>query len=145
MRFSVVDSGVGIEPGVIHRLFLPFEQADSSTTCEYGSTGLGLAITQRLAQLMGGEAGATSTIGVGSVFWFTAQLQRGQGARTVVSLAGISSAEALLRERHRGTGVLLVEDNESAAGMNDFIAKPLDVTLLYAALLTWLGSSSVSA
>jgi len=80
VRFEVSDTGVGVPPDVLPRLFSAFEQADSSLTRRYGGSGLGLAITRRLAELMDGEVGADSTPGVGSTFWFTAHLQRGHGA-----------------------------------------------------------------
>ena len=106
LRLSVEDSGVGVAPEQMPRLFHAFEQADASTTRRYGGTGLGLAITRRLAQLMGGEAGAQSEPGQGSCFWFTARLQRGQGAMPAVGSAPAHSA------RLDGAHVLLAEDNE---------------------------------
>lgn len=64
----VIDSGIGIEPDHLQRLFSAFEQADVSSTRRFGGTGLGLAISRRLATLMGGELDATSEVGQGSTF-----------------------------------------------------------------------------
>jgi len=110
-RFEVEDSGVGIKPSVLSRLFGAFEQADASTTRKYGGTGLGLAITRKFAEAMGGEAGAESTAGVGSTFWFTARLKKSTGEW--LSKARQSSANFAAhfgaRPRRR---ILLVEDND---------------------------------
>ena len=110
VRFSVEDSGIGIAPEVLDRLFHEFEQADSSTTRKYGGTGLGLAISKRIAELMGGEVGCESTVGKGSRFWFTAWLQRGHGVIQTTERAP-SSAENDIRLRHEGARILLAEDN----------------------------------
>ena len=114
LRFEVQDSGVGIAPDDLAKLFRPFEQADASTTRKFGGTGLGLAITRRLAHLMAGEVGVDSVLGQGSTFWFTACLQRGlrpmpdplRGAEYVCG-----DHEATLRRCHTGMRLLLVEDN----------------------------------
>ncbi len=80
VRFEVADTGVGIAPENMSRLFSAFEQADNSTTRRCGGTGLGLAIARRIARLMGGDAGADSILGKGSRFWFTARLGKHSGA-----------------------------------------------------------------
>ena len=76
VQFEVEDTGAGISPDDLGRLFQSFEQADNSATRKHGGAGLGLAITRRIAELMGGTAGARSEPGKGSTFWLTVRLAR---------------------------------------------------------------------
>ncbi len=110
LRFEVQDTGIGIAPDEMSRLFASFEQADNSITRKYGGTGLGLAITRKLVGLMGGEAGAESMPGLGSTFWFTVRLKIGDGVISPVLSAGGESAEALLQRDFSDLRILLVED-----------------------------------
>jgi CheY-like chemotaxis protein len=109
VRFEVTDTGIGIAPEVMSRLFTAFEQADNSMTRKYGGTGLGLAITRRLAELMGGEAGAESTPGMGSTFWFTVKLTKSSEA-AVAPTQTVVDAEAEIRQRYAGHRILVVDD-----------------------------------
>ncbi len=111
LRFEVADTGIGIAPEKLERLFHAFEQVDESTTRLYGGTGLGLVISRRLATLMGGDIGVDSRPGVGSTFWFTARLQRGHGIMVHEAVADNADAETRLRQYHHGARLLLAEDN----------------------------------
>lgn len=109
VRFEVEDSGIGIEADKLNGLFGIFEQADVSTTREYGGTGLGLAITRHLAHLMRGEVGVESQPGEGSTFWFTAWLSR--GTMPAESSGFTANAGYKLGQQHAGARILLAEDN----------------------------------
>jgi CheY-like chemotaxis protein len=112
LRFEVQDTGIGIPAENIPRLFTAFEQADNSTSRKYGGTGLGLAITRKLAELMGGEVGVESTVGMGSVFWFSACLKKTEGpaASERIPEAIEIDAEKVIRDRFSGTRILIVDD-----------------------------------
>ncbi|MDD5390267.1 MAG: PAS domain S-box protein [Gallionellaceae bacterium] len=109
LRFEVSDTGIGMSAEQQARLFAAFEQVDSSTTRKYGGTGLGLTITRRIAQMMGGEVGVDSTTGEGSRFWMTARLGKGKAA-AIEAAPPLENVEALLRRRHAGKHILLAED-----------------------------------
>lgn len=110
LRFEVEDTGIGINAEVLARLFTPFEQADNSSTRKYGGTGLGLVITRKIAELMGGAAGVNSTPGKGSTFWFTARLHKVKQPSTTIDSDTVGAAERVLKYNHPGHRILIAED-----------------------------------
>ncbi len=105
--FEVHDTGAGIPAGAHDRLFTRFTQADSSNTRKHGGIGLGLAICKKLVELMGGQIGCRSTLGVGSTFWFTIRGARGH-AKPAENAAKTSDLRSVARQHLR---VLVAEDN----------------------------------
>jgi len=103
-RFTVSDTGIGIAPGKLDSIFAPFTQADSSTTRKYGGTGLGLTISTRLVEMMGGKIWVESILGQGSNFHFTILL--GVADPKNVGLGKAGSLEIM-----KGAKVLIVDDN----------------------------------
>jgi PAS domain S-box-containing protein len=113
VRFSVRDTGIGIAPDRLDRLFKSFSQVDSSTTRHFGGSGLGLSIVKRLTELMGGRVGVDSEVGRGSVFWFTAKFDRASASHASHKPAVPDPAPATQAApgSFAGAHVLLVEDN----------------------------------
>ncbi|MGB7768474.1 MAG: response regulator [Verrucomicrobiia bacterium] len=106
LHFSVRDTGIGIPPDRLVRLFKPFSQAEASTAHRYGGTGLGLAISKQLVELMGGKMWAESVAGEGSTFHFTISVVA-QSETAPFALAG---RQDQLADKH----VLIVDDNATS-------------------------------
>ena len=130
MRFEVSDTGVGIAADKLATVFLPFVQADTSTSRKYGGTGLGLAISSQLVTLMGGDCGVSSHVGAGSTFWFTIRVRALPGGTTVPvapdpSLTGITALIVddslaqlgVLSEHMTSWGMMVATANSGPAGL----------------------------
>ncbi|MBK7031007.1 MAG: response regulator [Bacteroidales bacterium] len=117
IKFSVIDTGIGVSPENQKKIFDSFKQEDESTTRIYGGTGLGLAISSQLVGLMGGKLQLNSKKDSGSTFYFTIELPMGlQPAVQIPDSTPVPTSESL-----EGVRILLVEDNK----FNQFIAQAL--------------------
>ena len=102
LRFQISDTGVGMATEQMQHIFVPFSQADASTSRKFGGTGLGLPISRQLVMLMGGDISVTSTPGQGSMFQFTALFERSE-----------ADEQPGLSEKSRDLRILVIDDSES--------------------------------
>src|SRR4051794_38762552 len=135
LAVTVTDTGIGMDTEQQNRIFQPFRQADASTTRNFGGTGLGLAIAHRLAAALGGEIGVTSTLGVGSTFWFTGRFELPEAAPK-------PSAGKVAHDAAPASGghVLVVEDNE----VNQLVAVGMLQVLGYTAEVAADGAAAAA-
>lgn len=150
LHFSVKDTGIGIAKDRVAKLFDPFTQADASTTRNYGGTGLGLTICQRLTQLMGGKIWVESKVGVGSTFHFkirtegkradTAiyfkQVQPGLQNKSVLIVKENRTAAAILQTQAKQWGMKTAVAHSFESGMKQLeFGKPFDLIAIDATLV----------
>jgi PAS domain S-box-containing protein len=130
LEFSVTDSGIGLAADKLPLLFQPFTQADSSTTRQFGGSGLGLSIIKSLADLMGGEVGADSTPGQGSRFWFRIRAEAvaaGADSRQAGRPGAAEDAREGVLPRFEGR-VLVTESNPASQRVIAALLKMLGLT-----------------
>lgn len=113
LRFSVSDTGIGIPPNKIGKIFSAFTQADNTVTRKYGGTGLGLTISKQLAELMGGLIGVESEEGKGSTFWFTAFFEKLNPNRITTMTTDHSEGNPQYASaiQNKNARILVAEDN----------------------------------
>ncbi|MBY0444169.1 MAG: PAS domain S-box protein, partial [Burkholderiales bacterium] len=111
IKFSIIDTGIGISHDEQAQLFQAFTQADTSATRKFGGLGLGLIIAKQLVDLMGGSIGLLSEIDKGSCFWFSICLKKDLQEVEDVSVVALKNKQGLALAQRSGSRVLLVEDN----------------------------------
>ena len=122
VRIQVEDSGIGIPPGRLDRLFKSFSQVEASTTRKYGGTGLGLAICKRLVELMGGEIGVQDSQPHGTTFWFTVKLRvTATAERSLKNDEPDRIASSIPHATVSGLHLLVAEDND----LNQFVTSEI--------------------
>ncbi|MCL2440303.1 MAG: ATP-binding protein [Treponema sp.] len=112
LRIEVTDSGIGISAEQKERLFLAFEQADAGTSRQYGGTGLGLTISKRIIELMGGKIWVESDLGKGAKFIFTVKARRSNNANENLGLFDKDKEDNIIGGEFTGKNLLVVEDVE---------------------------------
>src|SRR5262249_8784882 len=146
LRFDVIDTGIGLGPDAIDRVFETFYQVDTSSSRKYEGTGLGLTIAQRLVTLMEGRIGVQSQRGHGSHFWFTALapastegvLDEDDAATRFVVSSADTPADTVVAA---GSLILIAEDNE----INQRVARRMIEKLGYTAEVASTGRAAVEA
>ncbi|KAI0809255.1 histidine kinase [Irpex lacteus] len=116
LKFVIQDTGIGLSRSDVDLLFVPFQQADNSSTRRFGGTGLGLSISRQLVKLMGGAIGVQSELGKGSIFWFTIPVKICDNDQSKEALAEIDRLKIQLMKPHP-VRVLVVSKSPATASV----------------------------
>lgn len=131
LRFEVQDTGIGMSPEALNRMFQPFSQVDSSASRRRGGTGLGLAICKRIVQRMGGCIGVDSELGRGSTFWFEVEMQweraSPEGEAPGISPVEIFAVAGPPKAGERPSRVLVAEDHDTNRRLAGYMLESLGV------------------
>ncbi len=138
-RVEIHDTGIGIKPDALARLFKPFSQADASTTREYGGTGLGLSISKSLINAMGGQIGVIEKIPQGSIFWFELELDIENAHKDMRSSS--AKIESLASGALADFRILVAEDNS----INAKVVSAMLSRMGYNSLLVGNGAEALDA
>ncbi|BFM12279.1 hypothetical protein R50072_24320 [Simiduia litorea] len=129
LRFAVVDTGVGLSDAQMAQLFVAFEQVDAGVARQYGGTGLGLTISRRLVEMMGGEVKVSSVVGQGSQFEFSVNVGSASAADVI---EGVAASVVDSVPDFQGAKLLLVEDNAINLQVASEILAPFNLDIVTA-------------
>ena len=132
MRCAISDTGIGIEKSKLARLFDAFTQVDASTTRRYGGTGLGLTITKKLCELLGGAINVTSELGEGSCFVVTCQVNKVSDAQPIAPHIDTSHLHCLIVDDNRANSAV-IEKQFTLWGVNTSVADSAKSALAHCA------------
>jgi len=128
IKFSITDTGIGIPKDKLDRLFKVFSQVDDSNTREYGGSGLGLAISKRLVDMMDGNIGVETAVGIGSTFYFAIKVNlEMQENQSVMNEAGQQKSVIYIKNPRK---VLIVEDDEVSRKVASIFMKKIGFTVV---------------
>ena len=133
IEITVADTGIGIKNDKLERIFESFQQADGSTSREYGGTGLGLTISKQLVELHGGEMRVESVVGKGSQFIFTLPVSKGEAEKPSLSSSLFSGYEENVKNIKEDNSESLLQDGEDNSNFTILIVddEPVNLQVLY--------------